>query len=87
VPLQAGIAGQNMCLAANSLGLGSCWSGLCLGLNAMPRFLERLGIKSPWQLGGGIMLGYPAFKQKGMVPRLNRPVTWFRPGQKPQLEA
>ena len=57
--LQAGICGQNMSLAAKSLGLG---------------FDEN------WLVHAALCLGYPRFKQDGMVPRHHRPVIWFRTG-------
>ena len=75
-----GICGQNMCLAANSLGLGSCWLGFYGFLDTNPDIKNKLGLDYPFQLMGGIVLGYPKFKQSGMVPRDHRTVRWFRKG-------
>jgi len=78
--LQAGIAGQNMNLVAQSLGIGSCWSGFGAMVAMIPELNERLGIQEPWRIVTSMVLGYPKFEQKGMVPRQSRPVTWFKPG-------
>lgn len=77
--LQTGICLQNMNLAASSLGLGFCWSGFAGGINFIPELQAQLGIVEPWRLVMSAVLGFPAFKQQGAVPRHDRPVTWFRP--------
>ncbi len=85
--LHAGIAGQNMNLAAKSLGLGACWSGFGRGVNFVPKIRARLGYEAPWIVHSTMCLGYPEFKQEGIVPRHFRPITWFRPGyKKPRIE-
>ncbi|MHA1256536.1 MAG: nitroreductase family protein [Promethearchaeota archaeon] len=79
--LNIGICGQNMNLVANSIGIKAFWNGfLTLGIEASP-LKKKLGIKSPWKVVEVICMGYPAFKQEGMVPREYRPVTWFREGK------
>jgi nitroreductase len=75
-----GICGQNMNLAAHSLGLGVCWVGMATAVNFIPPLTEKLGIKPPWKLMTALVMGYPRFKQEGMVSREYRPVTWFREG-------
>jgi len=85
--LQAGICGQNMNLAAKSLGLGFCWSGFGGLVEMIPELKAKLGFETPWRIQAAMVLGYPEFKQEGMVPRQFRPVTWFRPGSDgPELE-
>lgn len=85
--LNIGICGQNMNLVAHSLGLGACWVGFAQVLNMVPALLEKLGIKEPWRICTSLVLGYPKFKQKGVVPREFRPVTWFREGSdQPEVE-
>ena len=82
-----GIAGQNMNLVAKSLGLGFCWSGFSRGVNFVPGMPSRLGFGDQWTIHTAVTLGYPKFKQKGIVPRHYRPVTWFRPGSStPEIE-
>jgi nitroreductase/NAD-dependent dihydropyrimidine dehydrogenase PreA subunit len=78
--LNIGICGQNMNLVANSLGIKSCWVGFYAVLNMVPPLMEKLGLKPPWQVISSLVLGWPKFKQEGIVPREYRPVTWFREG-------
>ncbi len=78
--INIGICGQNMNLVANSLGLGVCWCGFINLVNMMDDLKERLGIEPPYKIVCSLAIGYPAFKQHGMVAREAKPVTWFRPG-------
>ena len=86
--LNIGICGQNMNLAAVSLGLGFVWAGFGgVGADLVPAIKSKLGFEDPWRIITAVCLGYPSFKQTGMVPRHSRPVTWFRPGAKgPEVE-
>jgi nitroreductase/NAD-dependent dihydropyrimidine dehydrogenase PreA subunit len=84
--INIGICGQNMTLVANSLGLGACWVGFVTVAAMIPPLAERLGIAPPWKLVASLALGYPKFKQEGMVPREYRPVTWFRGGAGASVE-
>lgn len=85
--IHIGIAGQNMNLVAKSLGLGFCWSGFSRGVNFVPGMPSRLGFGDQWTIHTAVTLGYPKFKQEGIVPRHYRPVTWFRPGSStPEIE-
>jgi hypothetical protein len=78
--LQVGICGQNMNLAAQSMGLGFCWSNFGASIENIPELKAKLGLEAPWRIATTLALGYPRFKQKGIVPREFRPVAWFRPG-------
>ena len=49
-PMDIGICGQNMVLAAHSLGAGSCWIGLIKLLMYMPWWKKRFGIRYPYRL-------------------------------------
>jgi len=80
--IQAGICGQNMNLAAKSLGLGFCWIGFSQVIEMVPELKEKLGLKDPWKINTAMVLGYPKFKQEGIVPREFRPIIWFRDGEK-----
>jgi nitroreductase/NAD-dependent dihydropyrimidine dehydrogenase PreA subunit len=84
--LNIGICGQNMNLVCNSLGIKACWVGLIGFLNMVPGFPEKLGIHPPWSLISSLCIGWPDFKQEGIVPREFRPVTWFRPGAEGPVE-
>lgn len=86
--IHVGVTGQNMNLTAKSLGLGACWSGFGRGVNFIPKIRAKLGYEEPWIVHSVMCMGYPKFKQEGIVPRHYRPVTWFRPGSdKPQIES
>ena len=77
--LNLGICGQNMNLVANSLGIKACWNGfIAAGVNFFQPIKKKLGIEKPWTAASSLCLGYPKFKQEGMVPRELRPVKWFR---------
>jgi nitroreductase len=78
--INIGICGQNMNLVANSLGIKACWVSFTATINMVPGFNEKLGIHPPWRVVSSLALGWPAFRQEGIVPREFRPVTWFRPG-------
>jgi nitroreductase/NAD-dependent dihydropyrimidine dehydrogenase PreA subunit len=76
--LNIGICGQNMNLVANSLGIKACWNGfLAAGASAVA---DQLDLKPNWSVITSLVLGWPAFKQEGIVPREYRPVKWFREG-------
>jgi nitroreductase/Fe-S-cluster-containing hydrogenase component 2 len=82
-----GICGANMNLVANSLGIRACWVGFSQVINMLPPLKEKLGIADPWRICSAMVLGYPKFKQDGVVARENRPVTWFREGSEvPEVE-
>lgn len=85
--MHTGICVQNMNLAAMALGLGFCWSNFGTFVNFIPEIVAKLGFKDPWTVTETAVMGYPAFKQEGIVPRHFRPITWFRPGSdKPEIE-
>jgi nitroreductase len=78
--IPTGICGQNMNLVANSLGIKACWVGFSVMIEMIPVLKEKLGLKPPWIIISGLALGYPKFKQEGLVPRAFREVIWFRSG-------
>jgi len=85
--IQIGICGQNMNLVAQSLGIGFCWVGFSQVIENIPDLKEKLGLKDHWKIYNSAVLGYPDFKQQGIVPREFRPVTWFREGASgPEIE-
>ncbi len=64
----AGIALTYGMLAAESLGLGTCWIGMLQGAIPMNReILNILGIKG--HVLGAFTLGFPAVKYRRTVPR------------------
>ncbi|MBN2401406.1 MAG: nitroreductase family protein [Spirochaetes bacterium] len=85
--MSVGICGENMNIAAASLGLGACWTNFGNAVNYVPDLKSKLGFEEPWKVESVLTLGYPKFKQDGFVARHYRPVTWFRPGSKtPEIE-
>jgi nitroreductase/NAD-dependent dihydropyrimidine dehydrogenase PreA subunit len=85
---QIAIAGTNMNLVANSLGLKGTWVGFVAACNGDAEIMSILGLKDPFSIITSVVFGYPKFKQEGTVPREFRPITWFREGvEAPEIEA
>lgn len=79
--LDCGIAGQNMVLAAHSMGLGTCWVGFAkLALDMNPKWKKRLGISYPYKYASSLAIGWPRGNPDGMVTRQTHPVDWFENG-------
>ena len=76
--LNIGICGQNMNLVANSLGIRACWNGFLV--SGVPAIADKIDLKPNWSVITTLVLGWPAFKQDGMVAREYRPVMWLREG-------
>ncbi len=56
-------------------------------INNVAPLKEKLGIRDPWRIVTAVVLGYPKFRQEGIVPREFRPITWFREGTEgPEIE-
>ncbi|MBW2060495.1 MAG: nitroreductase family protein [Deltaproteobacteria bacterium] len=85
--LNIGIAGQNMNLVANSLGIKACWVGFLAAPANSPEIADKIGLKPPWRVVTTLVLGWPDFKQEGVVPREYRPVVWMREeSEEPEIE-
>lgn len=81
--LDCGIAGQNMVLAAHSLGLGTCWISFArLLFQYAAEWNERLGVEYPWEFASSIVLGYPRGKPDGMIERDTHAIEWYEDGSK-----
>ena len=79
--LDCGIAGQNMVLAAHSMGLGTCWVGFAkLALDMNPKWKRRLGISYPYKFANSLAVGWPMGNPDAMVTRQTHPVDWFENG-------
>jgi nitroreductase len=79
--LDCGIAGQNMVLAAHSMGLGTCWVGFAkLALDMNPKWKRRLGISYPYKFANSLAIGWPLGNPDGMVTRQTHAVDWFENG-------
>ena len=75
--LDLGICGQNMIIAAHSMGLGTCWLGVVTVLQYFPKWKKLFNIRHPWQLEVGICMGYPFGEPNGFVRRETHYVDWF----------
>jgi nitroreductase len=80
--LDCGVCGQNIVLAAHSLGLGTCWVGFVEVLKMGAKWRKLLRIEWPYDLVEGITLGYPVGKPDGMVSRELREMDWWENGEK-----
>jgi hypothetical protein len=67
-----------MNLAANSLGIRACWDGFLV--SGVPAIADKIELGPNWQVITTLVLGWPAFKQDGVVAREYRPVWWLREG-------
>lgn len=83
-----GICGQNMVLAAHSMGAASCWIGLVKLLMYLPKWRKFFGVKYPYKLNDLIAVGWPKVKSDGKVPKEVQLVDWYEGGMnsKPRVE-
>ena len=58
--IDCALAGENMMLAARSLGMGSCWIGLGAPLGQVQAIMDDLGVPEQCKLIGCLIFGYPA---------------------------
>ncbi len=72
-----GICGQNMVLAAHSLGAGACWIGLIKLCLYFPRWRRKFGIRRPYTLNDCLALGWQKPRADGPVPREVQLVEWY----------
>jgi ferredoxin len=86
--MDCGIAGQNMVLAAHSMGLGTCWvSFITLAFDYIPNWYKRLGISYPYKIATSLAIGWPQGEPDGMVARQIHAVDWYESGMKRSLYA
>jgi nitroreductase len=81
--LDCGIAGENMVLAAHSMGLGTCWVGFVkLAFQYTGKWKKFFGISYPYKYIASIAIGWPAGEPDGMTPRQTHAVDWYEDGAK-----
>jgi nitroreductase len=83
--LDAGIAGQNMVLAAHSMGLGTCWVSFAKLLETSRKYKKLLELGHPYRFASSIALGYPRGVPDGFVPRETHESTWFEDGGRKRI--
>jgi nitroreductase len=78
------LAAMALMLAAEGLGLGSCYFGWTVLVNRMPRWKKRLNIPAGTEIVDGIGLGY-ATGERHAPPRKAVPevTTWLGPDEPP----
>ena len=72
---------ENMLLAADSLGLGSCWIHRAkeeFEQESMKEFLKKLGVEGEYEGIGHCVIGYPAGPAKAAAPRKDNRVFWVK---------
>jgi nitroreductase len=84
-PVDVGICGTNIVLAAQSLGLGTCWIGFSQLLNQSREWCERLGAEYPYEIAETIAVGYPVGDTTHMISRATHETFWFEGGKKQVL--
>ncbi len=80
--VDVGICGQNMILAAHSLGLGTCWVGFVELFKYSRKWKKKLGVEYPYELVEGISLGYPVGNPDGLIERELYETDWIEDGRK-----
>jgi nitroreductase len=81
--LDCGIAGQNMVLAAHSMGLGTCWVSFAkLAFQYTGKWKKRLGIKYPYKFVTSLSVGWPVGEPDGIIARPTHEVEWYENGTK-----
>jgi nitroreductase len=81
-----GVVGTNIVLAAQSLGLGTCWIGFSRLLSNNPPLLEKLGVAPPFELAEAICVGYPIGNPtQHPVARQTHQITWWEDGKRQVL--
>jgi len=81
--LDCGIAGQNMVLAAHSMGLGTCWVSFSkLAFQYTGKWKKRLGIQYPYKFVTSLSIGWPVGDPDGVIARPTHAVDWYEDGAK-----
>jgi len=79
--LDCGIAGQNMALAAHSMGRGTCWVSFDkAAFRYSLKWKRKFGISYPYRFVSSLAVGWPVGRPDGMVPRETHAVDWYENG-------
>jgi nitroreductase len=81
--IDVGVVGTNIVLAAQSLGLGTCWIGFSKLLASNPAICEKLGAVAPFEISEAICVGYPIGNpNQHHVSRQTHEIAWWEGGEK-----
>lgn len=84
--VDVGVVGTNIVLAAQSLGLGTCWVGFSRLLSSNAALLEKLGVAPPFEIAEAICVGYPIGNPtQQTIARQTHQITWWEDGEKQVL--
>ncbi len=84
--LDGGIAGQNMVLAAHSMGLGTCWVSFAkLIFEQGNKWNKFFGVEYPYKFLTSLSVGFPFSKPDGMVARQTHAIDWYEDGAKASI--
>lgn len=80
--LDCGIAGQNMVLAAHSMGLGTCWVSFAklAFQHQKKKWHKKLKIAHPYQFVTSVAIGWPMGDPDGYVERPLHDIGWLENG-------
>lgn len=76
IDLDIGICGQNMVLAAHSLGLGTCYVSLAKAITFFKDLKKSLGIEEPFKIVTSLTLGWPKGGIDNPVARERPRINW-----------
>ena len=72
------LAGYNMVLTAQSLGIGTCFVSLAQNaLNSSAKCRQIIGLGLGDHVHAVVVMGYPAVRYRRPVPKRERPVHWL----------
>ena len=74
-PLGCAGAAQNLLIAAQGLGLGTCWVGAPLPWLTSPGIAQELGLPEGYDAAAVVLVGYPAEQPQGQ-PRPRPAILW-----------
>ena len=60
---------QNMMLAADALGLGSCWIGFAHFLGLNKEWMKKIGVPKGYHIAAALVLGHPHKRPSNILPR------------------
>ena len=84
--IDVGVVGQNIVLAAQSLGLGTCWIGFSKLLASNTELMATLGVEPPFELAEAISVGYPIGNPAQQpVARQTHQIVWWENGERQEL--
>lgn len=71
------LAGYNICLLAQAMGLGTCFVTLAQNaFNSSKKCKELLGLSPDDQVNAVVILGYPAVQHQRIAPKKAKQINW-----------